>query len=96
MLLPCRRQLHDLPGDHRPTEERRAVPGPFLEGFSIPDSAAFEEWRLLTREQLHRQVRQVLYLLAEAHRDQGEHEAALQYAWRQVEMDPGRRARTGR
>src|SRR5262245_19802826 len=27
--------------------------GEFLEGFSISDSAAFDEWVLLTREQLH-------------------------------------------
>ena len=27
---------------------------PFLEGFSIPDSPDFEEWALLTREQLNR------------------------------------------
>ncbi len=30
--------------------------GPFLQGFSTPDSAAFEEWLLLTREQLSRQI----------------------------------------
>lgn len=28
--------------------------GPFLEGFSLPDSIAFEEWALLERERQHR------------------------------------------
>lgn len=61
---------------------------PFLEGFSIPDSPDFEEWVLLTREQLNRQVIQVLYRLAEAYQARGDTERALHHAWRQVEMDP--------
>jgi DNA-binding SARP family transcriptional activator len=38
---------------------------PFLDGFSIPDSAAFEEWALITRERFHRQALQAFYHLAE-------------------------------
>lgn len=62
--------------------------GPFLEGFSIPDSTPFEEWALLTRERLHRQCLHALFRLAEAFQEESEYERALPYAWRQVEMDP--------
>jgi WD40 repeat protein/DNA-binding SARP family transcriptional activator len=61
---------------------------PFLEGFSIPDSAPFEEWVLLSREQLNRLILQALSRLADAHQAQGEHQRALSFAWRQVDMDP--------
>ena len=61
---------------------------PFLEGFSIPDSPAFEEWALLTREQLNRLMLQALHWLAAAHQERGQYEIALQHAWRQVEMEP--------
>jgi DNA-binding SARP family transcriptional activator len=30
--------------------------GEFMEGFSLPDSPAFEDWQLLNREHHHRQV----------------------------------------
>jgi predicted ATPase len=64
--------------------------GNFLEGFSLPDSPAFEEWALLTGEQLRRQVMDALHRLAEAYGERGEHERALQYAWRQTELGPWR------
>jgi len=64
--------------------------GDFLEGFSLPDSPAFEEWALLTGAQLRRLVMDALHRLAEAYRERGEHERALQYAWRQIELDPWR------
>ena len=61
---------------------------PFLDGFSIPDSPEFDEWALLTREQLNRLMLEALRRLTEAYRAQGEPERALLYAWRQVDMDP--------
>ena len=61
---------------------------PFLEGFSLPDSPDFEEWALLAREQLSRQVIQALYRLAEAYQARGDTGGQLHHAWRQVEMDP--------
>jgi predicted ATPase/DNA-binding SARP family transcriptional activator len=64
--------------------------GDFLEGFSLLDSPTFEEWALLTREQLRRQVMDALHRLAEAYGERGEHERALQYAWRQTELDSWR------
>ena len=64
--------------------------GSFLEGFSIGDSAAFEEWSLLNRERFHRLVIEALQRLAECHEEDGEYERALQYTWRQVGLDPWR------
>jgi DNA-binding SARP family transcriptional activator len=62
--------------------------GSFLEGFSVGDAAPFEEWALLKREQLARQVFQVLHCLATAHERRGEYDQAQAYAWRQVELEP--------
>jgi DNA-binding SARP family transcriptional activator len=64
--------------------------GDLLEGFSVPDSAAFEEWALLTRERLRRLVMDALGRLVDVHQQRGEHQRALHYAWRQVELDPWR------
>jgi WD40 repeat protein/DNA-binding SARP family transcriptional activator len=62
--------------------------GEFLEGFSLPDSPAFEQWVLARREDLHRQALQALFVLADAHEQQGNLEAALPYARRQMELEP--------
>jgi DNA-binding SARP family transcriptional activator len=62
--------------------------GEFLEGFFVGDSVAFEEWVLLKREQLGRQMRSALHGLAAMHEQRGEYERALPYIWRQVELDP--------
>jgi WD40 repeat protein/serine/threonine protein kinase/two-component SAPR family response regulator len=62
--------------------------GSFLEGFSLPDSPAFEEWTILNRERLHRLVMEALHRLACYHEQHGEYETGLQHAWRQVELDP--------
>ena len=64
--------------------------GDFLEGFSIGDSPAFEEWALLNRERFHRLVMEALHRLADCHEERGEYERGLQHAWRQVELDPWR------
>jgi predicted ATPase/DNA-binding SARP family transcriptional activator len=62
--------------------------GPFLTGFSIPDSSPFEEWVLLNREALSRQMLDALHQLADHYEQQGVYEQALSYAWRQVELEP--------
>ena len=62
--------------------------GPFLTGFSIPDSAAFEEWASLWRERLGRMVLEGLRYLADQYEDCGEYARALDYAQRQVALDP--------
>ncbi|NIL96284.1 MAG: transcriptional regulator, partial [Planctomycetales bacterium] len=53
--------------------------GSFLEGFSLAESAAFEEWLLFKREQLHRQASEALEALTARHKGRGEHKTALGY-----------------
>jgi DNA-binding SARP family transcriptional activator len=62
--------------------------GSFLEGFSVGDSPAFEEWALLTREQIARQMSSALHRLAAAYERRGQYKEAQSYAWRQVELEP--------
>jgi predicted ATPase/DNA-binding SARP family transcriptional activator len=62
----------------------------FLEGFSLADSPAFEEWALLNREYTHRLLMDALRRLAEGYERRGEYGVALRHAWRQVELDPWR------
>ncbi len=62
--------------------------GSFLEGFSVGDAAPFEEWALLKREQLGRQMLQTLHSLATIHEQQGEYEQAQTYARQQVHLEP--------
>jgi DNA-binding SARP family transcriptional activator len=68
----------------------RLYRGDLMEGFSIADSAAFEEWALLNRERLRRLVTEALHRLADCHEQRGDCEHALRHAWRQVELDPWR------
>lgn len=63
--------------------------GRFLDGFSV-DSAAFEEWALLWRERIDRQVLAALQRLAALHEQRGEYEPAQAYARRQLELEPWR------
>jgi DNA-binding SARP family transcriptional activator/predicted ATPase len=62
--------------------------GTFLEGFSIGDSAAFEEWVLFTRERLARQMSAALQRLAEGYEQQGEYAKAASFARWQIELEP--------
>ena len=63
-------------------------PGDFLEGFSVSDSAPFEEWLTLKREQVNRRMFWALHSLADHFERQGEYEQARHYAQRQVEREP--------
>jgi DNA-binding SARP family transcriptional activator len=85
-------QAKDLPqGTIRQLEQAvELYGGDFLEGFSVADSPAFEEWLLLNRERLRRLVTDALHRLAEGHEQAGQYEPALRHAWRQVELDPWR------
>jgi DNA-binding SARP family transcriptional activator/predicted ATPase len=65
-----------------------AYQGSFLEGFSIGDSAGFEEWVLFTRERLARQAMAALQQLAASHEQRREYEQAQRWAWRQIELEP--------
>jgi len=62
--------------------------GSFLEGFSISDAPAFEEWQLLQRERLRRRVLELLAQLVRHSTEDGANEEALRYAWRQLELEP--------
>jgi DNA-binding SARP family transcriptional activator len=64
--------------------------GAFLEGFSVGDSALFEEWALLKRERLRRQVLNALHRLVVYHGGRGDYGRALPRAWQRVELDPWR------
>jgi len=62
--------------------------GSFLEGFSLGDNPAFEEWTLLTRERLARQMSSALHRLTVVCEQRGEYEQAQSYARRQIELEP--------
>ncbi len=62
--------------------------GAFLEDLSLPDSALFEEWRVLKREQVRRQVLDLLSRLVAGYERRGEYERALAHAWRKVDLEP--------
>jgi DNA-binding SARP family transcriptional activator/predicted ATPase len=62
--------------------------GEFLEGFSVGDSPAFEEWTLFNRERLARQMSAALYHLAATCEQRGEYEPAQAWAWQQIELEP--------
>jgi len=64
--------------------------GDFMEGFSVGDSSAFEEWAMLQREDLGQKVMETLRHLADGYERRGALEQALRYARRQVELDPWR------
>jgi predicted ATPase/DNA-binding SARP family transcriptional activator len=61
--------------------------GSFLEGFTVRDSAAFEEWAMFKREELSRLISRILQELVARHERGGDLELALSYAWRWVELD---------
>jgi DNA-binding SARP family transcriptional activator/energy-coupling factor transporter ATP-binding protein EcfA2 len=63
-------------------------PGPFLEGFSLKDSAPFEEWALLKREQMARRVAAALARLAALYESRGDYEAGQRHALRLVQLEP--------
>jgi DNA-binding SARP family transcriptional activator/class 3 adenylate cyclase/tetratricopeptide (TPR) repeat protein len=62
--------------------------GPFLEGFSVGDSPVYEDWALIVRERLQRQVLAAFQRLIEHHEGNGEYRRACEVAWRQVELAP--------
>jgi DNA-binding SARP family transcriptional activator/predicted ATPase len=61
--------------------------GPFLAGLAV-DSAAFEEWVLLRREQLDQQAQTAIRRLVTLLEQQGAYEAALPHARRALELNP--------
>jgi predicted ATPase/DNA-binding SARP family transcriptional activator len=64
--------------------------GEFLAGFSVPGCSAFEEWQLLTREQLHQQAIAVAHTLAGQFLAGRRYADAAAAARRQLALDPWR------
>jgi predicted ATPase/DNA-binding SARP family transcriptional activator len=64
--------------------------GEFLEGFSVRQAVAFEEWVLGERERLRQIVLQALHRLSVAHTDRGEVAAAIEYTNRLLALEPWR------
>lgn len=62
--------------------------GGLLAEFFLDGCSAFEEWQLLTRERLQRQVVEALGLLIQWHEAQGDLAQATRYAWQRVELEP--------
>ena len=62
--------------------------GAFLEGFSLPDSAAFEDWQRLTRESLQQQAQRAMQRAASLYEGDEQFEPAIRLAQRQVELEP--------
>jgi predicted ATPase/DNA-binding SARP family transcriptional activator len=62
--------------------------GAFLEGFSLADSPAFEEWAVLERERLSRQAVAALDRLAGWYKQRGEFARALHHARRRTRLEP--------
>ena len=61
--------------------------GDFLQGFSLDDSQPFDEWLVLQRESLRRAALEVFSLLATYHAG-ADYAPALQYTYRQLELEP--------
>ena len=80
----------DPPVAHQLEKAVALYRGAFLEGFFLKDSPAFEDWSLLTRERLHRQMLAALRLLARHYGQRGDYDRARDYAWREVELEPWR------
>jgi predicted ATPase/DNA-binding SARP family transcriptional activator len=77
----CTQRLQEAVGLYR---------GDLLSRLFLDDSAAFEEWVLVKREELHHQMLEGLYRLASYHERKGDYEQSRRYAMRQLELDPWR------
>jgi DNA-binding SARP family transcriptional activator len=62
--------------------------GDFLAGFTLRDSAPFDEWQFFETEGLRDQLASALVRLASYHTSQGEYEPAIGYARRWLALDP--------
>ena len=95
LLAACRTHAHrDLQSCgacvERLSEAALLYRGDFLGAFSLPDSPLFEEWVLVQRERLNHKVMQALEELAGAYMARGEFGRALEYARRQLVLNPWR------
>ncbi len=88
-ILPQRTQIDAAPETTRRLEEAVALyRGDFMEGFYLDGCPAFEEWQLLTREQLRRKVVEATCFLSRWHERRSNSSSAQRYARRSLELDP--------
>jgi DNA-binding SARP family transcriptional activator/tetratricopeptide (TPR) repeat protein len=64
--------------------------GPFLDGLSVRDSPAFDEWMLLKGEEARRRMLSVLGRLTSLQMARAEYAGAARWAQRQLELEPYR------
>ena len=62
--------------------------GDFMEGFALPDSAAFDEWQFFKREALKRKLAGALKQLAQFANRQGNPQDGIEHARRWLALDP--------
>ncbi|HEX9838404.1 MAG TPA: BTAD domain-containing putative transcriptional regulator [Anaerolineales bacterium] len=94
LIEDCRTHAH--PGQPQDCAECAArlaqamtlVRGPFLDGFSLPDCPAFDEWLFLQREHLQRQIIAALEQLVAFHERAGNKAEAETYVRRLLELNP--------
>src|SRR5574339_294242 len=72
----------------RLAQAMRLVRGPLLDGLSLPDCPAFDEWLLLQRERLQLQIIAALEQLAAFHERAGQLPEAERFIRRLLEYDP--------
>lgn len=59
----------------------------FMAGFTLPDSAEYDEWQFFTRESLRQSLAELLQRLVGWYTGQGEFEQAIEYGRRWLAMD---------
>jgi predicted ATPase len=62
--------------------------GDFLEGFTLPDSATFDEWQFFQAESLRQDLARALERIVHGHRDRRAYADAIAGARRWVALDP--------
>jgi len=62
--------------------------GDFLSGLTLPDSLAFDEWRVIEQQARHYQVLEALSALITHHRVLGHYDEVERYARLQIELEP--------
>ena len=60
----------------------------FLQGFSLRDSAEFDDWQVVQAERLRRRLATALGWLVEGHSELGEYDEAIGFAQRWLTLDP--------
>jgi DNA-binding SARP family transcriptional activator len=78
----------DQPVHERLEEAVALYRGDFLAGFTVRDSPEFENWALIIRERLQREVLDALRRLVAHHEGNGDIARAKEIAWRWIALAP--------